>query len=570
MYYDEGESRYWSTYILSLVIYLVVISLLTGGFVSIAYTAVKPWFSLPYSILVINILGGLVYLAFLITVLRRDRYISFLDSLIDLFLVILLLYTGYTGVFLSVIVMIIAVMNAEEDERYEDLLVPSVIMTIIILISFPVLYTYSPVSGSHYIQSEVMTQPITVYGVYRLIPLYTAHVYGIDRVQLPTHTLYLKDSYLYYNNRTPIYNWIIEPEGIVNEYTKKPRGLVLVYGDQFPPKVVIVNKELKYGLHNNYFKGIYVDNLARETRMRSLGRSVLLDENIEKIYNNHIYIIIPVISWSRGGLYSIPVPDSFIVINEVGEINVIPFKEAVNNPLFNGVPLIPEKVAREWVKIYNYHRGYIEYYFQHNKYRIPDVGDNPQPYLTISRNGTMYWTFVVEPSGKTYSVKHIIYVKAHPTTPKPRVFLYTPSTSLIGVSKVESYVESEHPNFDWNKLKVVEPLPTIINGTIYWKLSIITNDYRGLVAVDLVDAKTSKVITLETSKEKSITSQALLKVMEQTTPTNLPTNQTQQPVIEQIKELKKEINQTIQQLNAMYKRLSQLEQQLENRTKSSG
>ena len=40
-----------------------------------------------------------------------------------------------------------------------------------------------------------------------------------------------------------------------------------------------------------------------------------------------------------------------------------------------------------------------------------------------------------------------------------------------------------------------EPIPVIIDGCIYWKATITTQDHRGLVAVDIVDAETTAVHT---------------------------------------------------------------------------
>ena len=131
------------------------------------------------------------------------------------------------------------------------------------------------------------------------------------------------------------------------------------------------------------------------------------------------------------------------------------------------------------------------------------------------------------------------------------------------MSKVTSYVRSKHPNFDWNRLKVVEPIPTIINSTIFWKVSVITNDYRGLVSIDLVNARTSQVISIDIANKRTITGEYVLSLIqkpEQASNETIPGNKTD--VIEEIKEIKRKINETIEQLTELYNRLEELERML--------
>jgi hypothetical protein len=556
-------------YVSTWIILLLITSLGTHGFADILYISAMGMNSLPLLVTIINFFGGLVYLYGMILFFIRSDYDEWWYAIVHYIIIILLVFTPYVGVFLMLGGVILIAFASDEEEFNA----PLAGLFVILLVVVGIIMLYSPIAGSSHIKAEMIKSPIDVYGVYRLIPLYTAHVYAEDRIQSPIHTVFREDSYLYYVERggkyIPVYNWIIEPEGAINEFTKKPKGLILVEGDRFPPNVTVVNKPLKYGLHKRYFYGVYVDDIYRRCELLVLGNKVLFDENIEKVYNNKVYIIIPFIGWERGMLYSIPKPRGFIVVDENGNFQLYSIDEAKKNPLFRGVPLIPEYVARKWAEIYNYHTGFWDYYFRHNRYAIRDVGENKQPYLTVDDNGTLYWTFVVEPEGKTYSVKYIIYINTSTVPQKPKLMFYKPNTTMIGVSKVESYVLSKHPNYDWNRLKVVEPIPTILNGTIYWKVTIISKDYRGLVAVDLVDARTSRITTIDVSKYKTITGDEILNLLSPSNvsaPTHIGGNMT---IIQQIEELKQEINQTINKLNTLYQQLNELEEKLANQTNAT-
>jgi hypothetical protein len=58
--------------------------------------------------------------------------------------------------------------------------------------------------------------------------------------------------------------------------------------------------------------------------------------------------------------------------------------------------------------------GFLEYYIFQRTFMIRDVGENPQPYLTIDGNGNSWWVFVAEPSGDVYSAKYILYLTSSP------------------------------------------------------------------------------------------------------------------------------------------------------------
>lgn len=562
MVLEEGEGRRSFGYVSTFLLLAWVVALATGGFVDIIHYGLMAFRSLPYLALCLNLLSTLVYIWMVLPVLAEySEAPGPLAAVMDFLFLTSLAFAGYLGFFY---LFIVTAASVASDSEYAPRLIG--LFFLVILGGITVL-GYGPIAASHNIEAEPLTEPIEVYGVYRLIPLYTAHVYASDRIQIPTHTVFKSDSYIYYNGTRSIYNWIIEPEGFINSFIRKPKGVVFVYGDAYPPEVVMVERELKYGLHNRYFKLFYIDSLGRQVKLHALGFKVLLDENVEIYVDGHVYIVVPVVSWKRGVLYSMPVPHAFAVVNEDGDIEILTIREALSDPRLSGVPKVPEYVAREWARLYRYNAGFIQYYFTHNRYEIRDVGENKQPYLTVSANGSLYWTFVVEPAGETYSVKYIIYVPINAT--EPALLMYEPKEPLIGISKVISYVKQAHPNYDWNELVVAEPIPSVVNNTIYWKVTVITQDYRGLVSIDLVDARTSQVKSYRPAQEggvgPSITGEYLLETMKARVPSR-PEEKPATGIEAEIQRIKEAINQTIETLKELYKQLEELERLVQNQT----
>ncbi len=419
---------------------------------------------------------------------------------------------------------------------------------------------YQPVASASLVAEEQLGEPIDVNGLHRFIPLMTAYVYAVDRIQLPTHTVYPEDSYIYYVDGHSIYNWIIEPEGIWNQLTREPAGIVLVYGDAYPPRVTLIERRLAWGLRNMRFTGLYFDTLLRRVVLAAgLSLKPLPEDNIEVYINDTVYILIPLVSWKRGLLESLPVPAGYAVVDEKGRIHVLSLEEVQKT--FPMVPLLPEVVARQWVETLRYKPGLIQVYLYHNTFEIRDVGTNPQPYLEVDAQGRQWWVFVAEPPGRTYSARLIIYVSADER--EPRVLVYQLPTPAIGVSKVASYVKQAHPTFDWEQLRVEEPIPSVINGRLYWKVTIVTRDYRGLVAVDLVDAVTNQVYSLQPRHHVSYLD--LLNLLHAANKTI--TRQGEQGIEAKIAELEKKLQAIREEIDALIRELEELKVMLRNETR---
>ena len=396
----------------------------------------------------------------------------------------------------------------------------------------------------------------------RLIPLHTAYAYASSMLQTPTHTVYEDETYIYLDGKNHvIYNWIIEPEGFWNEISKDPKGVVLVNGSVFPPKVYVLKHDLHWGLHRLYANPLYFDTLWREVKLRAgLSTRVLSECNAEVMYNGEPYIIIPLASWVVSLKTTLPVPVGYAVISPNGDIKMLSFKEALGNPLFKGVPLVPDIIAREWVEAYKYYTGFWNVVLYHNTYVIRDVGTNPQPYLMSDNAGHLYWVFIAEPPGATYSAKYIFYVNA--SNPKPHIMIYELPQPVIGISKVASLIKQAHPTFDWSQFHVEEPMPIIANGTLYWKVTVITSDGRGMVSIDFLNTRTNEVTSIKPNQ--TITMDYVFSYLSgKTIQKPVRGNNTLSIILQRIRELKHEIAIQEKQLQTLYKELGELEGMVE-------
>ena len=519
-------------------IILYIISYLSGGFVNIIGPIAEQFASTAYTVLVIGIILLIVLPSIAIYRVKKTAHQG-----------------GEHGV--------------REAKRAASLIIGAFVIALIfipIINSVLVIPSSGSYIASHYV--EIINKPIEV-SMTRIIPLETAYAYALSLLQIPTHTIYMDESYVYYKGDSIVYNWIIEPEGFWNELFRNAYGVVFVNGSSYPPDVEFINHTLYWSLHRVRLTPLYIDTLYRELKARSLSCKPLLEDNIEVKLGNQIFILVPLETWTRGADYYVPMLYGYAVISANGNIRIVRADKIYSDPVLGQVfriykiPVVPEIIAREWISLYRWSPGFINVAFYHQTFTIRDIGMNPQPYLVFDNKGHLYWLFVAEPSGVSYAIKYIIYVDAETTQPVIKV--YKPPTQWIGASKIASYIQKAHPRYDWSRFKLAEPIPIIINGTLYWKVTIITSDGRGVISIDLVNAKTGNVYSLPVQNALSLQEfKAFLKTL-----SGAHINITMPSTLQRIEMIKKKITSMIQELQQLLQQLNELEKQI-NKTRSQG
>jgi hypothetical protein len=421
------------------------------------------------------------------------------------------------------------------------------------------MFIASASGGALMSSSEKLDKPIPVV-MTRIIPLKTAYATALSILKTPTHTIYWEDTSIYYKGNRAVFGWIVEPEGNINSLIMEPLGAILFDGSDYPFNKTFIEKKLYWGLHNQRITPLFIDNLLRHIKLECIWCKPLYSDLLITPIKDRIYLLIPLEGWFTGFDTSIPYLAGFAVISEDGSIRFVPSDSMKKDPVVSQVlkkyriPIVPEVVAREWVETMRWAPGIVATAILHNTFEIRDIGANPQPYLVYDDSGNLWWLFVAEPSGESYAVKYIIYVNA--SSPTPDIRIYEPKEQLIGPSRIANYVMKAHPTFDWSLFELAEPIPIIINGTLYWKVTIITSDGRGVVSIDLVDARTGTVNSIPI-KEGLTAEEFLAKAYESVSASNQTGGTT---VLEQIRKLKQRVQALINELQAILDELEKLEE----------
>ena len=67
----------------------------------------------------------------------------------------------------------------------------------------------------------------------------------------------------------------------------------------------------------------------------------------------------------------------------------------------------------------------------------------------------------------------------------------------IGPVRACDYVRKDNPIVDWDRFDVIEPIPVLPNGELYWEIRVSSNDGSGISYVAFVHPITGNVIRCE-------------------------------------------------------------------------
>jgi hypothetical protein len=229
-----------------------------------------------------------------------------------------------------------------------------------------------------------------------------------------------------------------------------------------------------------------------------------IDDPYYVTYGDDIYTVVSVISYSFhnwfGLLYTVPHFEGVFLINSNGEIEFLTPEEAARSEVLSGNRIFPEKLARFYVESYALKKGVINYFFIHeDQIDIQDVSRrNKQPFLMDTEDG-LKWFISTEPYGESHGIFKIFLVDA--ITGRIDMYELPENETLTGPIKACDFVRRSNPIVDWTRFTMVEPLPFITNGTLWWKIAVIPVDAAGIAYQAFVNSKTNEVVELKDEAE---------------------------------------------------------------------
>jgi hypothetical protein len=284
------------------------------------------------------------------------------------------------------------------------------------------------------------------------------------------------------------------PDGTILYFTQKVNGLMLADASKSDRSTQLITKTLSIG------EGIGItDNI----NWRIFKTEYWLDiGDIYYIYkDDRVYTVAPIIRYTFRFPVMVPYYGGVFVVDEDGVIAVYGPTEIVSEPLFQGNRAFPEELARLYVDSYKYNLGVWNTWFLHkDQIEITDVygQGNQQPFLMPTADG-LKWIVATEPYGESYGVFKIFLVDA--LTGRIDMMEMNEDQTLTGPVRVVSYVKKKFPRIDWSTSRIAEPRPYVVDGSLYWMLSITPMDFAGISYSVFVNSENNEVSATQSDSD---------------------------------------------------------------------
>lgn len=337
----------------------------------------------------------------------------------------------------------------------------------------------------------------------RVLTRATASRYASNSLQTSRYHAIGSDITVY--NNTTYWSYALAPDGTRNWLLEKQDGTVLVNMETQSKEVKVIRGEMDLGqgmaFTDNYRwnlhkTGKYLVNYKDPFMVVHEGEQYMAVPYMEPKFHTRL-LPFP-------AAYTTPSWGGVALIDSSGNIQHLSPKEARNHPVLEDQRLAPFELAERKVGATSYRNGIVNV--------LPLVGshseqievapvpgeDNSQPFFVRTQEGMKY-IVAVEPYGDTQGVREVWVVDAR--TEQYEVYKTPDGSTLLGPRKAADYVRQAARTTDWNRFTPAEPIPVVVNDTLYWELRVVPTDSSGISYVAFVNAETSNVVGVEETAE---------------------------------------------------------------------
>lgn len=331
----------------------------------------------------------------------------------------------------------------------------------------------------------------------RVVPRAVANRFASNTLNLPRYRLAESDITMV--NGTPHWSYPLAPDGFRNYLIEDQDGTVFVDMTEQNIRVNTTRGQLQEGV------GTVVWNRYKWHLLKHGQYLVDYQDPFMVVRDDRQYIAVPYIKPQFHLWYTTPEWGGVALIHEDGTVEDLSPAEARQHPVLEGQRLYPFDLAYKEVKKTKYRRGVVNQLPVIGSHRdeieiapVPGSSNN-QPFFVLDEQNRAHYFIAVEPYGDAQGLREVWTIDAR-TGDYER---FAPSDSLTGPRKATDFVRQAARTTDWDRFTPSEPIPTVIDGEMYWSVRVVPNDASGISYVAFVNAETTEVAEAETSAEIS-------------------------------------------------------------------
>ncbi|MEI7791869.1 MAG: hypothetical protein WCI57_00055 [Candidatus Berkelbacteria bacterium] len=368
----------------------------------------------------------------------------------------------------------------------------------------------------------------------RLTPKQVAKRYADDTFQNPQEKL--GDSQIVLMDGKLERVFPRNPDGGLLYLLNKMNGFVTVEVDTLDRKVSIEDQQFKYADGIGIFDNLYYRLALKKYAVTYSSEPIYLKDGTGKWVT-----VVPYVGY-KGLIFRVPYWAGVMVVQSDGTITDYTPEQAQELAYMKGNRIYPKELVYYYTDSYSYKGGLLNKWFLH-KNQIETVSlSGSEEILHASTTEGLKQMVVAEPYGSSYGIYKIFLFDA--TTGKREVIQYDQNSQLTGPIAAADYIKREFPTYSWDAFSLAEPRPIKVNGDLNWLLSIIPNDAAGIAKTVLFDAKTNKVVGVDTEAQfNAYVTQGIVTTGSTVAPTTATTTGDTAAIKAKIDEIQKQVDE---------------------------
>jgi hypothetical protein len=226
-------------------------------------------------------------------------------------------------------------------------------------------------------------------------------------------------------------------------------------------------------------------------------------------HEGSVYMAVPYKSYDHHvrftplpSVYATPKWGGVALVAPDGTVSHLSPDEARRNPVLADQRLYPFDLARYYVESMRYKNGIVNKWFVHeDELEVAPVPgeDNDQPFLVLTEAAGIQYFVAAEPYGDAQGIYQLWMFDGR-TGNVERYQLPTDS-ALMGPRKAANYVRKANDRTDWDRFTPSEPVPAVIDETLYWQVRVVPSDSSGIAYTAFVDADSGDVYTFDDDED---------------------------------------------------------------------
>lgn len=301
-------------------------------------------------------------------------------------------------------------------------------------------------------------------------------------------------------------NWAypIEPDQFQNQLRGNQQGVLLSDMTTMEDRDMIAedNKTFKHGKNMLLYR-------SSDWQVK-LGdyNSAYYDEPIPFMHDGDAYMVYPKTGheWHLGLIpHTTPTWKGVALVHQDGQIEHLNREEAQESEILDGQRLYPLHNAQVYSESLNMRNGFWNQVMLIGTFEgvvepadLPRDTGNSQPFTVDLSDNTMSLMYAMEPTGE--NSRGLDEVWLYNAETGERQYYRSGDKTLLGPERAMDIVRSEDTQTQWNKFKVVEPVPTVIEGKLWWHTKVVANDFSDVSHNGFVNAESQEVVLIESTE----------------------------------------------------------------------